>query len=71
MDHQTELLNRHQDLLEGERVFNNLLRRLGATSIPTSVRATSEHRHTNSLTVLPLDLPPSQKDLLERTASGL
>ena len=45
MDRQTELMNRHQDLLERERVFSDLLRRLEATSISTLVHAQSAHRH--------------------------
>ncbi len=71
MDRQTELMNRHQDLLECERVFCDLLRRLGAISISTSVHAQSTHRHDakESLTAPPFGPPPSRQDLLERESA--
>lgn len=66
MNSQTELLNRHQDLLQRERVFHELLRRLGATSISTSVQVNSTHPEADVLATPPFDHPLSQKDLLER-----
>ena len=62
MDYRSDLLSRHQDLLERERIFNELLDRLPATSIPNSVRATSIALHATA----PLVPAVSRRKLLER-----